>query len=166
MSDRFIDLKDKMKSLPLSDPNALKSLYVMTMDENGNPQRRKLPELNVVELFGAEEYGSMITLKDFTLKYIEQYAPGMIISDTQSNTASSWSMVLPNGVEINLQRYMVLILKIRGSLSIPWGYIRFLLIPNSKLSANMYFVCQETMETADKYQCQIFKVPFETVYSS
>ena len=166
MSDRFIDLKDKMKSLPLSDPNALKSLYVMTMDGNGNPQRRKLPELNLVELFGAEEYGAKIPLKDFTVKYIEPYAPGMIMSDTQSNSSTSWSMVLPNGDEINLQRYMVFVLKVRGTITSMWGYIRFLLIPNSRVESKMYFVCQETMETADKYMCHIFKVPFELVYSS
>lgn len=166
MTDKIVELKNAMKALPLADSDNLKSLHVLTIDSDGTPQRRKLPELNMVELFGAEEYGAKIPLKDFTVKYIERYAPGMILSDTQSNAATSWLMVLPNGDEINLQRYMVFILKARGSIATQWGYVRFLLIPNSRMDAKMYFVCQETMETADKYLCHIFKVPFETVYST
>lgn len=166
MSGKSMELSNFLKGLPLSDKNALNSLFVMTMDRNGEPQRRSLPGLNVVELFGAEEYGSCMTLKDFTIKYIELYSPGMILSDTRSNTPTSWSIELPNGDEISLQRYMVLVLKKNGSLTIPWGYVRFLLIPNAKSSTNMYLVCQETESTADSYHCQIFKIPLEAVYAS
>ena len=166
MSDKTTTFAEVLKAVPLADSRNLNSLYALVMDAAGSPQRRKLLETNHVSLTDAENIGTRMPLKEFTLKYLEKYAPGTMLSDIQSYAASQWFMVLPDGTEVSLQRYVILIVKNRGSLTSNYGYQRFLLLPNSKAEPNMYFICQETSESPDKYSCQIFKVPFEQVYFS
>ena len=159
------ELNDLFKSAP--NAANLQNMKVPMIDTSGNLMTAYASSLRRMDLYGAEADGSVMTLKDFTVKYVESCSECMFIANSQNNASKTWHVLLPDGTKMNTQCYDVFIAKKVARLSSDWSYINLMFLPATQFADGIWLVCQSTAGSPDKYKCQIFKMPLgSAIYSS
>ena len=154
-------LADKLKAA--ADVSNTAGLNVLMTDASGNLMKTSSLRFNVIPLSNMEEKRSVMTLKDFTQKYVEGTKVGTLLTDWGFSDADTWFVDLKDGVRINVQAYSVEVLKLRRTLSTTWACITLLFRPASPAGSYMYLAVQTTGATAADYSVTVMRIPFETV---
>lgn len=151
-----------LKNAPSSESAV--GLNFLIADASGNLKKAPSSTASIVKLNSKEEPGTVLELKDFSLRYLKDVPPGTLVVDTMNSTAKSYSLKLREGLVVNLQTYMILVTKNQGYLDSVYGYcyLSFLMVPAIGASY-MYHVYQYTGKTPDDYTCVIKRLSFETI---
>ena len=154
-------LADKLKAAPSVSGFSGGSLLIT--NANGGLSKAPISEFKLANLYKKESNGNVISLRDFTTKYIEGKYVGTILSDVVYSHAEAWYVRLKGELTINMQTYSVEIMKSSGSLTSSWCCITLLFRPSSPMAQYIYFVSQTTGATADTYSVSIKRVELESV---
>lgn len=137
---------------------------LLTDANTGQVKRIDPARLNVTDLSGKEEPGAVLSLKEFTTKYIVDKAVGNILADKTHSNATTWYLELKDGLRINLQHYMIVVAKRVGTLTVAWQNISILIVPTLVTSASsIYLVTQQTYSSASDYGVTILSIPMTQI---
>lgn len=155
-------IADFIKSLP-ADTSAI-GKSILLADVNGNPSILPDPGyMKVVNLASKEAPGFVMTLKNFTTKYIRGLPEGTLLTDKSYSHAMAWFLELKDGIQIDLQTVMIMVVKNRMGLSDPWANITFVLLPASREETGIYIVTQTTAESEAAYNATIYRILLSAV---
>lgn len=110
------------------------------------------------DLNGKESSGSIIGVKEFSLKYLSDACPGTLLSSDVWNDTVLWNIALTESLIVSTQYYTILLLKNVNGLKSPWSILSFVLLPNHITYDTIYIVNQCMYNTLDEYQIKINKI--------
>lgn len=160
----IIDLKDVLMSF-----DSVSEAYgfdVLMKNGNGVPKSIPYSKFGLTNLAYLETAGSVMSLRDFTIKYVYGKRVGHILTDAAYSHGNVWRLAISDDILINLQHYAILIVKNHRILSQDWANITMLFIPSSQEAKFVYFVGQNTGATASDYTVAISKMEVTTVGKS
>lgn len=110
------------------------------------------------DLNGKESSGSIIGVKEFSLKYLSDACPGTLLSSDVWKDTVLWNIALTESLIVSTQYYTILLLKNVNGLKSPWSILSFVLLPNHITYDTIYIVNQCMYNTLDDYQIKINKI--------
>lgn len=130
---------------------------VLLTDANGVLGKISEASMRRVSLNGAEEAGTVLPLKDFIQKYIQGKQPGQLLTDTDYNNSTRWSVTLKGSSVISLQNFCVMVTKVKGNVNSAWCGISFIAF-STVIKGMIYFVSYCTENTADIVNVIVSKI--------
>lgn len=122
-----IDFKDMVKGLPTTSSA---SGNVMMADAQGAVSLLPISSLRVVNLSGKEAANTELDVKEFHTKYLKGLPVGTMVTDPASFSDTRWFVKLSDNLKLNVQHYIFIVTKNRGSVNTAWSYISFLALPS------------------------------------
>lgn len=137
---------------------------LLTDANTGQVKRIEVRNVNLTNLSGMETPGNVLSLKEFTTKYVVGKGVGHILTDRVHQNATAWYLEVKDGILLNLQSYVVFVAKAVGGLSSPWNHIALVVFPiNPTTASRVYIVNQQTYASANDYALKIFAIPLTEV---
>lgn len=122
-----IDFKEMVKGLPTA---ASAAGNVMTADAQGALSLLPISSLRVVNLNGKEAANTELDVKEFHTKYLKGLPVGTMVTDPACFLDTRWFVKLSDNLKLNVQHYIFIVTKNRGSVNTTWSYLSFLALPS------------------------------------
>ena len=152
-------LADKFKAAPSVSDASGKS--VMLTDSNGNVSKHGVNNLFSGSLYKAEPAETVLPLKDFIEKYVEDRPVGYMLTDKTYSNSARWYVNIKDNLVLNVQSFTVQIIKNYGRISSAWARVSLLFIPNALPTA--YIVTYTTNSTASDVSVIVRRLELTTV---
>lgn len=137
---------------------------LLTDANTGQVKRIEPARLNVTDLSGKEAPGTVLSLKEFTAKYIAGKAVGHALTDKSYANATAWFIEVKAGLRLNLQQYKIVVAKATGNLTGAWQNVSVLILPvHAASTAAIYTVTQLTYSSASDYEAIVCSIPMTLI---